>query len=56
MSVEKITFVSDTIFPIVCAVSQERWVQSLMELLTIPRLIDSRLLGTLLKHKSTIPL
>lgn len=45
MSVEKITFVSDTIFPIVCAVSQECWVQSLMELLTIPRLIGSRFIG-----------
>lgn len=45
MSVEKMIFVSDTLFPIVCAVSQECWVQSLTELLTVPRLIDSKFIG-----------
>lgn len=36
---------SDTIFAIVCTVSRECWVQSLTELLTVPRLIDSRFSG-----------
>lgn len=56
MSVEKITFVSDTVFPIVCTVSRECWVQSLTELLTIPRLIGSSFIGHTAKTQKYNPI
>lgn len=56
MSVEEITFVSDTIFPAVCAVSRECWIQSLTELLTIPRLIGSSFIGHTAKTQKYNPI